>query len=131
MPRSHRQHKSPDIHLLDPPTTGINQQWYYTRHGNNHLQWTNQSKYLDLTNGNLTDGNQVWDTGYMFVSSLSPQTFSPFPRYNKLPNTFEFVDDFCLWAYLTMGDVERDVVAYCTKVGRGKRLMSDGTLLGV
>ena len=63
------------------------------------------------------------------LSPLKPS--HPFLRYNQLPNTFEFVDDFCLWAYLTMGDVERDVIAYCTKVGRGTRLMSDGALLGV
>ena len=80
-------------------------------------------------------------------------------RYNQLPTTSETgqsgtnacgttssqtslcqtmymndADDFCLWAptnYTTIGDAERDVVAYCTKAGRGTRLIPDGTLQGV
>lgn len=31
----------------------------------------------------------------------------------------------------TIGDVERDVVAYCSKAGRGARTFPDGTLTGV
>ena len=43
-------------------------------------------------------------------------------------------DDFCLWAppsLGTIGDDEREVVAWCTKSGRGTRLIPDGTLSGV
>jgi hypothetical protein len=45
------------------------------------------------------------------------------------------VDDFCLWGpanpLSTIGDVERDVVAWCTRSGRGTRTMPDDTLRGV
>ena len=79
--------------------TAVNQQFIYTAFGDNQwvnlhgwametgvtdtiasLTWTNSGKCLDLTNGNLSDGNevqiwdcngaednndQIWDTGYM------------------------------------------------------------------
>lgn len=45
------------------------------------------------------------------------------------------VDDFCLWAPpnpgSTIGDTEREEVAWCTKSGRGARTMPAGTLTGV
>ncbi|KAK0525554.1 hypothetical protein OC835_005572 [Tilletia horrida] len=43
------------------------------------------------------------------------------------------VTEFCLWApqySATIGDRERDVVAYCTKSGFGTRLIPDGTIKG-
>jgi hypothetical protein len=43
-------------------------------------------------------------------------------------------DDFCLWAPPengTIGDTEREVVAWCTKSNRGTRVIPDGTLQGV
>jgi hypothetical protein len=44
-------------------------------------------------------------------------------------------DDFCLWAPPspggTIGDTERQEVAWCTKSGRGTRTIPDGTLTGV
>lgn len=44
-------------------------------------------------------------------------------------------DDFCLWAppnpNSAIGDTERDEVAWCTKSGRGTRVIPDGTLSGV
>ncbi|CAD6931253.1 unnamed protein product [Tilletia caries] len=43
------------------------------------------------------------------------------------------VTDFCLWApdhSATIGDRERDVVAYCTKSGYGTRLIPQGTIKG-
>ncbi|KIL59004.1 hypothetical protein M378DRAFT_169891, partial [Amanita muscaria Koide BX008] len=43
-------------------------------------------------------------------------------------------DDFCLWAPPnggTIGDTERDEVAWCTTSGRGTRTIPDGTLQGV
>ncbi|WFD33706.1 hypothetical protein MCUN1_000519 [Malassezia cuniculi] len=42
--------------------------------------------------------------------------------------------DFCLWGPSTLGtigDRERDVVSYCTKSGRGTRLIPEGTLTSV
>jgi hypothetical protein len=43
-------------------------------------------------------------------------------------------DDFCLWAPPSSGSIgvtEREEVAYCTKSGRGTRVIPDGTLTGV
>ena len=43
-------------------------------------------------------------------------------------------DDFCLWAPPTVGDIgntEQEEVAWCTKSGRGTRVIPDGTLKGV
>lgn len=44
--------------------------------------------------------------------------------------------DFCLWGPIGpqpqgIGDAERDVVSYCTKSGRGTRLIPSGTLKSV
>jgi hypothetical protein len=44
------------------------------------------------------------------------------------------VDDFCVWAppsVGTIGDTEREEVAWCTKSGRGTRVIPNGTLKGV
>jgi hypothetical protein len=45
------------------------------------------------------------------------------------------IDDFCLWGSPTVngliGNVEAEVVAYCTKPGHGTRVMPAGTLTGV
>jgi hypothetical protein len=44
------------------------------------------------------------------------------------------VDDFCLWAppsVGSIGDTERDEVAWCTKSGRGTRTIPNGALKGV
>jgi hypothetical protein len=45
------------------------------------------------------------------------------------------IDDFCLWgppvANSTIGDEEADVVAWCTKPGRGTRVIPPGALTGV
>ncbi|KAG8945550.1 hypothetical protein FRC04_000684 [Tulasnella sp. 424] len=48
------------------------------------------------------------------------------------------ITDFCIWAppysdghNATIGETERDEVAYCLKDGYGTRLIPDGTLLGV
>lgn len=122
------------------------------------LKWTNTNMCLDLTDGSTADGNrpqiwtcgsenpnQVWNTGYM---------------YNALPSTSEVgqsgtnncgsgssqsskcqtaiinsAEDFCLWAppepNSVIGDTERVAVAWCTKSGRGTRVIPDGTLQGV
>jgi hypothetical protein len=45
------------------------------------------------------------------------------------------LDDFCLWApskpNSLVGNVEGEMVAWCTKPGRGTRLIPDGALQGV
>jgi len=138
------------------PSSTVSQQFTYTGFGDNHIVWNNTNKCLDLTYGNLTNGNQVqiltcsdvpthvWNTGYM---------------YNNLPNQTEIgqtgtnncgtgssqtsmcqtmwmndADDFCLWAppsVGTIGDTERNEVAWCTRGGRGTRIIPNGTLQGV
>ncbi|KAI0073154.1 hypothetical protein K474DRAFT_1666946 [Panus rudis PR-1116 ss-1] len=67
--------------------------------------------------------------------------------YNKCNSTTEgpnsmcqtafvnFLDDFCLWSApkpeSTIGDTEGEEVAWCTKPGRGTRLIPAGALTGV
>jgi hypothetical protein len=146
------------LQVWDCSAGSKNQQWVYTPWGDNHLQWKNMGKCVDLPGGSLNNGNQVqvwsctgsnpnqvWNTGYM---------------YNKLPSKSEVgqtgtnqcgtsssqssncqtmfineADDFCIWAPPkkggTIGDLEREVVAWCTKKGRGTRVIPDGTLKGV
>ncbi|KAM0788447.1 hypothetical protein ACM66B_001581 [Microbotryomycetes sp. NB124-2] len=45
------------------------------------------------------------------------------------------IDDFCLWAPpnpgRTVGDIEGEMVAWCTRPGRGARTIPDGALTGV
>ncbi|KAH8814760.1 carbohydrate-binding module family 13 protein [Flagelloscypha sp. PMI_526] len=134
-----------------------NQQWYYTPWGDNHLAWTDHGRCMDLTDGKLTDGNrpQIWDCS----NKNANQIWTVGYMYNQLPATSQSgqygtnncgtsnsqsskcqtgwinaVDDFCLWGppeKSTIGDSEQRGVAYCTKRGRGTRLIPDGTLKGV
>jgi len=146
------------LQVWDCSSGNANQQFDYTKFGDNHIKWT-KGKCIDLTDGSMANGNrvqiwdcngaennnnQIWDTGYM---------------YNKLPNVSEQgqtginncgttssqssmcqtmwmndATDFCLWAPPTVGnigDTERDEVAWCTKSGRGTRVIPNGTLKGV
>ncbi|KAJ8072142.1 hypothetical protein PM082_015700 [Marasmius tenuissimus] len=132
-----------------------NQQFWYT--GDIHLAWTNHGKCLDLPNGDLTDGNrpqlwdcfgnndnQSWNVGYA-VDDLPQTSQNGQSGVNKCTgaNTptsmcqtawINSADDFCLWGPQktdTIGNSERDVVAYCTKKDRGTRTIPDGTLQGV
>ncbi|KAJ3511014.1 hypothetical protein NLJ89_g4345 [Agrocybe chaxingu] len=45
------------------------------------------------------------------------------------------LDDFCLWAPAesghTVGEIEGEMIAWCTKPGHGTRVIPDGTILGV
>jgi len=132
-----------------------NQQFYYT--GDYHLSWTNHGKCMDLTGGSQNDGNriqlwdcsnnnpnQVWNTGYMANSlpatSESGQTGTnacgsgSSQTSNCQTAWINDVDDFCLWAPPTkgtIGDTEREEVAWCTKSGRGARVIPKNTLKGV
>ena len=131
-----------------------NQNFYYT--DDYHLAWTNHGKCMDLTDGNLADGNQIqlWSCS----SGINQRWYTGY-HLSSLPNTSEagqtgtnncgsgsstssqcqtaFVnsaEDFCLWAppsVDTIGNTERIEVAWCTKSGRGTRLIPDGTLRGV
>jgi len=136
-------------------TGNQNQQFYYTT--DNHLSWTNHGKCVDLSGGSLADGNriQIWDCS----GSNANQVWNVGYSANALPTTSEngqtginncgtassqtsecqtawinSADDFCLWApptVGTIGDTEREEVAWCTKSGRGTRTMPNGTLKGV
>ncbi|THH10117.1 hypothetical protein EW145_g1551 [Phellinidium pouzarii] len=132
-----------------------NQKFYYT--SDYRLTWTNMGKCVDLTNGSLNNGNQVqvwtcsdsnalqvWNTGY-HISALPHTSEKMQTGYNDCGTDtsqssmcqtawVNDVDDFCLWAppsVGTIGNTEREEVAWCTKSGRGARTIPDGTLKGV
>ncbi|TFK34557.1 macrofage activating glyco protein [Crucibulum laeve] len=132
-----------------------NQQFFYT--GDNRLSWTNHGKCTDLPSGNQADGtriqlwgcsdgnvNQIWNTGYM-ASSLPPTSQNEQFGTNACGTTssqssdcqtawINSADDFCLWAppaLGSIGDTEREEVAWCTKSGRGTRTIPNGALKGV
>ncbi|QRV77601.1 ricin-type beta-trefoil lectin domain protein [Ceratobasidium sp. AG-Ba] len=131
-----------------------NQNWYYT--DDNHLAWTNKGKCVDLTDGSLANGNvaqvwgcsnknpnQIWNVGYL-ASDPPNKSENGQTGTNKCTDNsnnsmcqtawINDVDDFCLWAppsVGTIGDTEREEVAWCTKSGRGTRVMPKGTLKGV
>ncbi|KAG9095175.1 hypothetical protein FS749_010930 [Ceratobasidium sp. UAMH 11750] len=134
-----------------------NQNWYYT--GDNHLSWKNHGKCVDLTGGSMNNGNvaqvwsctnqnpnQVWNVGYLSTdppnksekgqTGTNKCTPSPDSDTKSMCQTvwINDVDDFCLWAPPSVGaigDTEREEVAWCTKSGRGTRVMPKGTLKGV
>ncbi|KAF5342015.1 hypothetical protein D9611_001235 [Ephemerocybe angulata] len=137
-------------------SNNANQQWYYNKWDNN-LSWTGKGKCVDLPDGNLSDGNrlqiwgcwnkntnQIWDTGYR-TDALPDKSQDGQYGTNKCGTTSDqskncqtaFINsasDFCLWAppwKATIGDSEREAVAWCTKSGRGTRTIPQGTLKGV
>jgi len=136
-------------------TGGTPQQFYYT--GDYKLAWTNHGKCLDLPGGNMADGNQlqmltcgsspnqVWNTGYL-ANALPEKSQKGQTGINNCGRTssqfsecqtlwINDVDDFCLWAppnpLSAIGDVEENVVAWCTRSGRGTRTIPNHTLKGV
>jgi len=133
----------------------VNQQWAYTW-WDNHLAWKDHGKCVDLSGGNTADGtpaqlwgcgntpNQIWNTGYM-VNALpktsqdeqygTNQCGTGSDQNSKCQTAWiNSAEDFCVWAPPSpgnIGDTEREEVAWCTKSGRGTRLIPDGTLKGV
>ncbi|KAJ6543622.1 carbohydrate-binding module family 13 protein [Mycena vulgaris] len=132
-----------------------NQQFWYT--GDYHLSWTNHGKCLDLSDGSQADGNrpqlwdcsntnpnQVWNTGYS-ANSLPATSENGQTGTNACGTTssqssncqtawINSADDFCLWAPPTKGSIgntEREEVAWCSKSGRGTRTIPNGALKGV
>lgn len=132
-----------------------NQKFSYTR--DYRLSWTNHGKCTDLTGGSLASGNriqlwacsggnanQVWNTGYS-ANALPQTSENGQTGHNNCGTTssqtstcqtvwINDVDDFCLWAPRspgTIGDTERDEIAWCTKSGRGSRTIPNGALKGV
>ncbi|KIY64068.1 carbohydrate-binding module family 13 protein [Cylindrobasidium torrendii FP15055 ss-10] len=131
-----------------------NQNWYYT--DDKHLAWTNHGRCVDLTDGSVSDGNpaqlwscaaggnQIWNTGYHLSSlpntSEDGQSGTNSCGTNSAQDSqcqtayINSAEDFCLWAPPTVqpiGDSERIEVAWCTKTGRGSRVIPDNTLKGV
>ncbi|KIM81611.1 hypothetical protein PILCRDRAFT_821384 [Piloderma croceum F 1598] len=93
-------------------------------------------------------------TQYSFTYPNLPEQVNPFPvgrgpqsGYNICNSTTEgskslcqtmflnSIEDFCLWGSPkpngVVGDVEAEVVAYCSKPGHGTRIMPPGTLTAV
>ncbi|TRM58652.1 carbohydrate-binding module family 13 protein [Schizophyllum amplum] len=134
----------------------VNQQFYYNI-WDTTLSWKDHGKCLDLTDGSTADGNrpqlyscsggnanQVWNVGYS--ASDLPQTSEEGQVGTNQCGTnsdqssmcqtawINSASDFCLWAPPNggaIGDTEREEVAWCTKSGRGTRIIPDGTLSGV
>ncbi|KIJ55622.1 carbohydrate-binding module family 13 protein [Sphaerobolus stellatus SS14] len=136
-------------------TNNPNQQFYYT--GDNRLAWTNHGKCTDLTSGLLTAGNpiqvwacgggnpnQVWNVGYS-ATALPAKSENGQSGTNSCGTTssqssscqnvyINAVDDFCLFAPPSLGsigDTERLEVSWCTKAGRGTRVIPNGAFSGV
>jgi len=141
-----------------PDCIDENQEFEYTPWGENRIKWVKGEKCMDLPDGKLIDGNQVqlWD-----CDSKDPnQSWNTGYIYEKLPKQSEIGqsgtndcgtkssqssmcqtmwmndgDNFCLWALPspggTIGDTEREEFAWCTKNGRGTRVIPDDTLTGV
>ena len=69
----------------------------------------------------------------MFLNTIQGPHFSVLTNSSNL--LLRFGADFCLWGSPTpngvIGDVEAVVVAYCTKPGRGTRIIPPGTLTAV
>ncbi|KAL9714529.1 hypothetical protein Ac2012v2_002843 [Leucoagaricus gongylophorus] len=132
-----------------------NQLWDYDIWGN-RLIWKNHNKCADLSEGSTADGtrihlwdcvwnpNQTWNTGYM-ANALPEKSQEGQTGINNCGTGssqsstcqtawINGADDFCLWAPPTPGDIgstEEYEVAWCTKSGRGTRVIPDGTLQGV
>ncbi|KAJ3569902.1 hypothetical protein NP233_g4760 [Leucocoprinus birnbaumii] len=138
-------------------TTGnAKQLWNYNIWGNT-LTWKGQNKCVDLSAGSTADGariqvwdcawnaNQVWNTGYMSNAlpqkSQEGQTGINQCGTNSSQDSMcqtawiNSADDFCLWAPPNPGSeigvTEQKEVAWCTKSGRGTRVIPAGTLSGV
>ncbi|RDB26301.1 Endo-1,4-beta-xylanase A [Hypsizygus marmoreus] len=137
-------------------TNDANQQFTYT--GDNRLQWTKRGKCVDLTGGKQSNGNrisistctkgnvkQIWDTGYS-VNDLPEKSQSGQYGINSCGTSssqtskcqtawMNSAEDFCLWGPpqpdSTVGDTEHENVAWCTKSGRGTRVIPNGALKGV
>ncbi|KAJ1303439.1 hypothetical protein OPQ81_011630 [Rhizoctonia solani] len=101
--------------------------WDYT------LSWEGKGKCVDLPSGNLKNGNvaQTSENGQYGTNRCGTGSSQ---SSNCQTVWINDVDDFCVWAPPNggeIGNMEREVVAYCTKSGRGTRVIPDGTLKGV
>ncbi|PPQ83495.1 hypothetical protein CVT25_006985 [Psilocybe cyanescens] len=137
-------------------SNNANQQFAYTTY-NNRLAWANKGKCVDLSGGNTGDGtriqiwscsdgniNQDWKVGYSASNLPTTSQDDQFGTNNCGTGSSQSsncqtawlnsASDFCLWAppsVGTIGDTERNEVAWCTKSGRGTRTIPNDTLKGV
>ncbi|CAK5268542.1 unnamed protein product [Mycena citricolor] len=124
------------------------QQFWYTY--DNHIAWTNHGRCLHLSPQlgmgvcDGTDAHQTWNVGYpanaLPTTSEHGQSGTNACGAAASPDSacqtvwINSADDFCLWAppsVGTIGDTERDEVAWCTMPGHGARLVPPGTFHGV
>lgn len=138
------------------PDNNVNQKWYYNK-WDNVLEWEGRGKCIDVSDGSQADGtriqiwgcynknpNQIWSTGYM-PSALPNQSQNEQYGTNQCGTGSDqnancqtawinSLNDFCLWGPPypgAVGGTERVAVAWCTKSGRGTRVIPEGTLKGV
>ncbi|KAJ7589843.1 carbohydrate-binding module family 13 protein [Mycena floridula] len=122
----------------------------------NIVSWLNTNKCLDINLGSTTPGtavqiwqcntgnpNQVWNVGY-HIDHLPKTSEDNQYGTNDCGTTnsatskcqtawINSVNDFCLWAppnVGSIGDTEREEVAWCTKTGRGTRTIPAKTFTG-
>jgi hypothetical protein len=92
-----------------------------------HFSYPSGIPYKVDTDQGLVRGTQV---GYNICNSTTE-------NQDSLCQTsiFNGLDDFCLWAPgvpgKTVGDIEGEMIAWCSKPGHGTRLIPAGTLTGV
>ncbi|KAF9558786.1 hypothetical protein CPC08DRAFT_548724 [Agrocybe pediades] len=90
------------------------------------IDWNNIPYKVDTDVG-LARGAQL---GYNICNATTegPKSLCQTAYINSL-------DDFCIWAPpepgQTVGDIEGEMVAWCSKPGHGTRVMPEGTLTGV
>ncbi|KAJ3507992.1 hypothetical protein NLJ89_g5995 [Agrocybe chaxingu] len=92
-----------------------------------HFDYPSGIPYKVDTDVGLVRGTQL---GYNICNSTTE-------NQDSLCQTswFDTLDDFCLWAPSvpgkTVGDIEGEMIAWCTKPGHGTRLIPAGALTGV
>ncbi|PFH48467.1 carbohydrate-binding module family 13 protein [Amanita thiersii Skay4041] len=118
-----------------------NQQWSYNVR-EKRISWSNANKCINLSTG---DGAPVCTILRIVTMSLrifgksatSPPLFLNNLRMDNMALIggidCSSVEDFCLWAPPSPGMIggkERDMVALCTQLGLGTRVIVNGTLKG-
>jgi len=136
--------------------SGSANQAFFYNFWNNQLSWTNMGKCVDLSGGRTTTGNaiqiwncnggsnQVWNSGYQWNQQPSKSQNGQLGNNNcagansqsSMCQTawINSLNDFCLWAPHvpgSVGNMERNVVAWCTNTQRGTRSIPNGALTGV
>jgi len=92
-----------------------------------HFDYPNGIPYKVDTDQGLVRGTQA---GYNICNSTTEG-----PTSMCQTSFFNSIDDFCLWAPSepgkTVGEIEGEMIAWCSKPGHGTRLIPEGTLTGL